>query len=83
MSGGKLNFDAAFSKCLGGLELRDDLRAKLAAISIEPIGCAEKGPSRFGASKGVYGVKAALTPCSVRGKAFAVRTKHAQSAVPG
>ena len=52
-------------------------------MNIQPIEYPEKEPFRFGASKVVYSLKAALIPCSVNGKAFTVRMSIVRSAVPG
>ena len=82
-SGGKLTFDAACSRCVGGLDWYNDMKKKLAAFNVQPIEYPEKEPFRFGASKVVYSLKAALIPCSVNGKAFTVRMSIVRSAVPG
>ena len=82
-SGGKLTFDTACSRCVGGLDWYNDLKKKMAAFNIQPIEYPEKEPFRFGASKVVYSLKAALIPCSVNGKAFTVRMSIVRSAVPG
>ncbi|CAK0897484.1 unnamed protein product, partial [Prorocentrum cordatum] len=82
-AGGKLTFDTACSRCVGGLDWYNDIKKKMAAFDIQPIECPEKEPFRFGASRVVYSLKAALIPCSVNGKAFAVRMSVVRSAVPG
>ncbi|CAK0864559.1 unnamed protein product, partial [Prorocentrum cordatum] len=82
-SGGKLTFDTACTRCVGGLDWCNDIKKRLAAFNIQPIEYPEKEPFRFGASKVVFSLKAALIPCSVNGKAFAVRMSIVRSAVPG
>ena len=82
-SGGKLTFDTACSRCVGGLDWYNDIKKKLGAFNIQPIEYPEKEPFRFGASKVVYSIKVALIPCSVNGKAFTVRMSIVRSAVPG
>ncbi|CAK0837883.1 unnamed protein product, partial [Prorocentrum cordatum] len=82
-SGGKQTFATACSRCVGGLDWHNDVRKKLAAFDIQSIEYPEVEPFRFGASKVVCSLKAALIPCSVNGKAFAVRMSIARSAVPG
>ncbi|CAK0843154.1 unnamed protein product, partial [Prorocentrum cordatum] len=82
-SGGKLTFDTACARCVGGLDWYSDIKKRLAAFNIQPIEYPEKEPFRFGASKVVFSLKAALIPCSVHGKAFTVRMSIARSAVPG
>ncbi|CAK0869680.1 unnamed protein product [Prorocentrum cordatum] len=82
-SGGKLTFDTAGTRCVGGLDWYNDIKKRLAAFNIQPIEYPEKEPFRFGASKVVFSLKAALIPCSVNGKAFTVRMSIARSAVPG
>ncbi|CAK0903821.1 unnamed protein product, partial [Prorocentrum cordatum] len=80
---GKLTFDAVCSRCVGGLDWHNDIKKKLVAINIQPIECPQKAPFRFGAPKVAHGLKAALIPCSVNGKAFTVRVSIVRSAVPG
>ncbi|CAK0900905.1 unnamed protein product [Prorocentrum cordatum] len=82
-SGGKPTFDTACARCVGGLDWYNDIKKRLAAFNIQPIEYPEKEPFRFGASKVVFSLKAALIPCSVNGKAFTVRMSIARSAVPG
>ncbi|CAK0890787.1 unnamed protein product, partial [Prorocentrum cordatum] len=82
-SGGKLTFDTACARCVGGLDWYNDIKKRLAAFNIQPIEYPEKEPFRFGASKVVFSLKAALIPCSVNGKAFTVRMSIVRSAVPG
>ncbi|CAK0840847.1 unnamed protein product [Prorocentrum cordatum] len=82
-SGGKLTFDTACTRCVGGLDWYNDIKKRLAAFNIQPIEYPEKEPFRFGASKVVFSLKAALIPCSVNGKAFTVRMNIVRSAVPG
>ncbi|CAK0836030.1 unnamed protein product [Prorocentrum cordatum] len=82
-SGGKLTFDTACTRCVGDLDWYSDIKKRLAAFNIQPIEYPEKEPFRFGASKVVFSLKAALIPCSVNGKAFTVRMSIARSAVPG
>ncbi|CAK0807406.1 unnamed protein product, partial [Prorocentrum cordatum] len=81
--GAKLIFDAACTRCVGGLDWYNDIKKRLAAFNIQPIEYPEKEPFRFGASKVVFSLKAALIPCSVNGKAFTVRMSIVRSAVPG
>ncbi|CAK0836143.1 unnamed protein product [Prorocentrum cordatum] len=69
-SGGKLTIDTACTRCVGGLDWYSDIKKRLAAFNIQPIEYPEKEPFRFGASKVVFSLKAALIPCSVNGKAF-------------
>ena len=82
-SGGELTFDAACSKCVGGLDWYNALQQKLATFGIEPIECPEKEPYRFGASKVVRSITAVLIPRAVRGKAFTVWMSIARGAAPG
>ncbi|CAK0887145.1 unnamed protein product [Prorocentrum cordatum] len=82
-SGGKLTFDTACARCVGGLDWYNDIKKRLAAFNIQPIEYPEKEPFWFGASKVVFSLKAALIPCSVNGKAFTVRMSIVRSAVPG
>ncbi|CAK0891483.1 unnamed protein product [Prorocentrum cordatum] len=82
-SGGKLTFDTACARCVGGLDWYNDIKKRLAAFNIQPIEYPEKEPFRFGASKVVFSLKAALIPCSVNGKAFTVRMSIVRSAAPG
>ncbi|CAK0847915.1 unnamed protein product [Prorocentrum cordatum] len=82
-SGGKLTFDAACIRCVGGLDWYSDIKKRLAAFNIQPIEYPEKEPFRFGASKVAFSLEAALIPCSVNGKAFTVRMSIVRSAVPG
>ncbi|CAK0817025.1 unnamed protein product, partial [Prorocentrum cordatum] len=82
-SGGKLTFDTACARCVGGLDWHNDIKKRLAAFNIQPIEYPEKEPFRFGASKVAFSLKAALIPCSVNGKAFTVRMGIVRSAVPG
>eukprot|EP00959_Pyramimonas_sp_CCMP1952_P152369 3187853-Pyramimonas_sp.AAC.1 len=45
-SGGKLTFDAACSRCVGGLDWYNDIKKKLAAFNIQPIECPTRRRSR-------------------------------------
>lgn len=82
--GGKLTFDSACSRSVGGIDWYRDLCARLKEKGkVKPIEYPEAQPFRFGASKSVKSEFAALIPCAVRGKGFTVRFSIVPSRVPG
>ena len=81
--GGKLTFDSACSRSVGGVDWYRDLAARLMKNGLRPIEYPEAQPFRFGASKVVKSTFGAIIPCCVRGVSFAVRVSVVPCKVPG